>query len=76
MKANEQESVSRKGIAAKIRNLILGISGAALLVASLAYVGIELVNYRQAMVDRLSVLYRSHTEFRFRKLVQVSGTTL
>ena len=43
-------------IAQKLRRIILLISGIVLIIASLAYVTIELVSYRKFMADHLSVL--------------------
>ena len=43
-------------ITQKLRRMILLTSGGALLIASLAYIAIDLISYRQSLVERISVL--------------------
>ncbi len=43
-------------IAQKLRRIILLISGIALIIASLAYVAIEIISYRKTLVEHISVL--------------------
>lgn len=43
-------------IAAKVRAIVLLVSGTALLIASVAYAVIDILSHRQAMVDHLNVL--------------------
>jgi signal transduction histidine kinase/DNA-binding response OmpR family regulator/HPt (histidine-containing phosphotransfer) domain-containing protein len=48
--------LSNINIAQKLRRIILLISGIALLIASLSYVALEVFSYRNALVERISVL--------------------
>ena len=48
--------LSNIGIAEKLRRVIMLISGISLLIASLAYVTIELFSYRKSMLDHITVL--------------------
>ena len=48
--------LGNRPIAAKLRRMILITSGLALLVASLGYLTIEFISYRQALVQRAEVL--------------------
>ncbi|MCK4709316.1 MAG: HAMP domain-containing protein, partial [Gammaproteobacteria bacterium] len=43
-------------IAQKIKQLILFISGGALLIASVAYIAIDIVSYRQSLIEQVTVL--------------------
>ena len=48
--------LSNISIAQKLRRIILLISGIALIIASLAYVAIEVFSYRKALVEHISIL--------------------
>ena len=48
--------LNKLSIAQKLRRMILLTSGGALLIASLVYIAIDLISYRQSMIDRTSVL--------------------
>jgi len=50
------KAIKTLSVAQKLRYMILLISGVALLIASLSYVLIEVITFRQSLIERISVL--------------------